>query len=124
MRPFTREFLNCAAHDHSTAPQEKGLESICEALTAELPDYVHHWACSRPPARLGYAGVATLSKVKPLNVTYGIGLEEGDMEGRTITTEFEHCFVVNTYGDWELAAWNHGQQLRVVIGDQNSSSYS
>ena len=36
-------------------------------------------------------------KTKPLNVTYGIGIEEHDKEGRVITAEFEKCYVVTIY---------------------------
>ncbi|NVK05591.1 MAG: exodeoxyribonuclease III [Flavobacteriia bacterium] len=47
--------------------------------------------------RKGYSGTAILSKKEPLNVTYGIGVEEHDTEGRVITAEFEECYVVTTY---------------------------
>lgn len=45
----------------------------------------------------GYAGVALLSKVTPLKVTYGINSEEQDAEGRCITAEYEEFYVVCTY---------------------------
>ncbi len=45
----------------------------------------------------GYAGTAILTKLKPLNVVYGIGNEIFDDEGRTITIEFEDFFLVNAY---------------------------
>ncbi len=45
----------------------------------------------------GYSGVMILSKIKPLNVFYGIGIEEHDKEGRVITLEFDNCFIVNVY---------------------------
>ncbi|MDD6036506.1 MAG: exodeoxyribonuclease III, partial [Lachnospiraceae bacterium] len=40
----------------------------------------------------GYSGTAVFSKVKPLNVSYGIGIEEHDREGRVITLEFDNFF--------------------------------
>ena len=47
--------------------------------------------------RKGYSGTAIFSKVKPINVTYGIGKEIHDEEGRVITLEFEKFFFVNCY---------------------------
>lgn len=45
----------------------------------------------------GYSGTAVFSRFKPLNVAYGIGLEEHDREGRVITLEFNDFFLVNVY---------------------------
>ena len=45
----------------------------------------------------GYSGTAIFTKQKPLNVTYGIGIEEHDKEGRVITLEFEKFYIVNIY---------------------------
>ena len=47
--------------------------------------------------RKGYAGTAIFSLHKPLAVTYGIGIESHDQEGRVITLEFETFFLVNVY---------------------------
>ena len=45
----------------------------------------------------GYSGTAIFTKQKPIAVTYGIGIEEHDQEGRIITLEYEKFFVVNCY---------------------------
>lgn len=45
----------------------------------------------------GYSGVAVFTKKEPLNVTYGIGIDEHDHEGRVITLEFENFFHVTAY---------------------------
>ena len=45
----------------------------------------------------GYSGVAIFTKVEPLSVTYGLGLEEHDHEGRVITAEFEGFYLVCCY---------------------------
>lgn len=45
----------------------------------------------------GYSGTAIFTKQKPLNVTYRIGKEEHDKEGRVITLEFEKFYMVNIY---------------------------
>lgn len=47
--------------------------------------------------RKGYSGTAIFTKTKPKNVTYGIGIEEHDKEGRVITLEFKEFFLVNCY---------------------------
>jgi len=47
--------------------------------------------------RKGYSGTAIFTKTKPKNVTYGIGIEEHDKEGRVITLEFKDFFLVNCY---------------------------
>ncbi|XP_006009923.1 DNA repair nuclease APEX1 [Latimeria chalumnae] len=61
-----------------------------------MPEYPHkYWACSDD--KEGYSGVAMLCKNKPLNITYGIGIEEHDKEGRVITAEFDRFFLVTAY---------------------------
>lgn len=45
----------------------------------------------------GYSGTAVFSKEEPLSVTYGIGIEEHDKEGRVITLEFDNFFFVCVY---------------------------
>lgn len=50
-----------------------------------------------PAEKKGYSGTLVYSKIKPLNVTYGIGIEEHDHEGRVITMEFEKCYVITEY---------------------------
>lgn len=47
--------------------------------------------------RKGYSGTAIFTKKDPINVTYGIGVEEHDKEGRVITLEFEEFYMVNCY---------------------------
>ncbi len=45
----------------------------------------------------GYSGTAIFTKVKPISVSYGLGIEEHDMEGRVITLEYDNFFLVNSY---------------------------
>lgn len=45
----------------------------------------------------GYSGTAVFTKKEPISVTYGIGIEEHDQEGRVITLEFENYYLVNCY---------------------------
>ncbi len=45
----------------------------------------------------GYSGTLTLTKIRPLSVSYGIGDSKFDSEGRVIVTEFKEFFVINAY---------------------------
>ncbi len=47
--------------------------------------------------RKGYSGTAVFTRVKPISVSYGIGIEKHDTEGRVITVEFENFYLVNCY---------------------------
>lgn len=50
-----------------------------------------------PAEKKGYAGTLVYSRVEPINVTYGLGIDEHDHEGRVITMEFEKIFLINVY---------------------------
>lgn len=45
----------------------------------------------------GYSGTAVFTRVHPLKVTYGLGIEAHDHEGRVITLEFDSFYLVNVY---------------------------
>ncbi|XP_028664746.1 DNA-(apurinic or apyrimidinic site) endonuclease [Erpetoichthys calabaricus] len=76
--------------------ETKCAEKALPAEIKDMPEYPHkYWACSED--KEGYSGVAMLCKVKPLNVSYGIGKEEHDKEGRVITAEFPSYFLVTAY---------------------------
>ena len=60
----------------------------------ELPGYHQYWNYAE---KKGYSGTALFTKQEPVNVTYGIGVEEHDHEGRVITAEFEDYYVVTVY---------------------------
>ena len=47
--------------------------------------------------RKGYSGTAIFTKKEPLNVEYGIGIDEHEKEGRVITLEFDRFYMVNCY---------------------------
>lgn len=60
----------------------------------ELPGYRQYWNYAE---KKGYSGTALFTKKEPLQVTYGIGVEEHDHEGRVITAEYEDFYVVTVY---------------------------
>ena len=59
-----------------------------------LPGYKQFWNSAE---RKGYSGTAIFSKHEPLNVTYDIGIDEHDHEGRVITLEWPKFYLVNVY---------------------------
>ena len=63
-------------------------------IELDLPGYYQYWNYAE---KKGYSGTAMFTKAEPLNVTYGIGVEEHDHEGRVITAEFEEYYVVTVY---------------------------
>lgn len=63
-------------------------------IDLDLPGYYQYWNYA---VKKGYSGTALFTKDKPLHVTYGLGIEEHDNEGRVITAEFEEYFVVTCY---------------------------
>jgi len=63
-------------------------------LVLDLDGYSQYFNSA---TRKGYSGTAIFTKIKPINVTYDIGVEEHDDEGRVITLEFEEFFLVNCY---------------------------
>ncbi|HIV86985.1 MAG TPA: exodeoxyribonuclease III [Candidatus Pygmaiobacter gallistercoris] len=60
----------------------------------ELPGYLQYWNSAE---RKGYSGTAVFTRREPLSVTYGLGIEEHDHEGRVITLEYPEFYLVNCY---------------------------
>ena len=63
-------------------------------IELDLPGYYDFWNYAD---KKGYSGTAMFTKEKPLSVTYGIGVDEHDHEGRVITVEFENFYMVTVY---------------------------
>ena len=63
-------------------------------IQLELPGYHQFWNYAE---KKGYSGTAIFCKEKPVAVTYGLGIEEHDHEGRVITAEFEDFYFVTVY---------------------------
>lgn len=70
---------------------------IGENLKDKFPEgYIQYWNCCKGPIK-GYAGTIIFTKIKPINVTYDIGIHKHGCEGRTITLEFDRFFLVGVY---------------------------
>ena len=63
-------------------------------IELDLPGYEQYWNYAE---RKGYSGTAVFTRIKPLNVTYGMGIEAHDTEGRMITLEYETFYLINVY---------------------------
>jgi exodeoxyribonuclease-3 len=115
--------------------ETKALENQVAETLAPLNGYhIYSNSAKRP----GYSGTAVISKIKPLNVTKGINIEEHDTEGRVLCLEFEKFFLVNVYvpnsgselkrlgyrQDWDKAFFDYLKDLErirpvIVCGDLN-----
>ncbi len=63
-------------------------------IELELEGYHQYWNYAE---RKGYSGTAIFTKQEPLSVSYGLGIEEHDQEGRVITLEFDNFYMVTVY---------------------------
>lgn len=85
------EFFNEINADIFAIQETKMQEGQLELI---LEGYYQYWNSAE---KKGYSGTAIFTKEKPINVSYGIGIEEHDKEGRIITLEFEKFYFVNCY---------------------------
>ena len=115
------EFLQEAAPDIICLQETKMQREQADFV---FPGYEEYWNSAE---RKGYSGTAVFTRVKPLAVTYGLGQEEHDKEGRVITLEFESFYLVTVYDYrmvWEDVFRAYLQELDakkpvVVCGDLN-----
>ena len=85
------DFFNAADADIFCLQETKLQEGQIEL---DLPGYHQYWNYAE---KKGYSGTAIFCKEEPVSVTYGIGIEEHDHEGRVITAEFEDIYFVTRY---------------------------
>ena len=64
---------------------------------AEHIQFEGYYRYMNSAVKKGYAGTMVFAKQKPLNVTYGLGIEEHDQEGRIITLEYNDFYFVCCY---------------------------
>ena len=63
-------------------------------IELDLPGYRQYWYSAE---KKGYSGTALFTRTEPISVSFGIGIEEHDHEGRVITAEFDDFYVVTCY---------------------------
>lgn len=87
--------IKSMAPDVLCLQETKGAEDEVLSTLELLPEYKCYVNSSK--ARKGYSGTAILTKEEPVGVTYDMGLEEYDQEGRVITAEYLTYFLVTVY---------------------------
>ena len=98
------DFFNAADADFFCL-QETKLQA--GQIDLPLPGYTQFWNYAQ---KKGYSGTAIFTKQEPLSVTYGVGVEELDTEGRMITLEYEDFYLITCYtpnAQRELARIDH-----------------
>lgn len=102
----------------------------------EIPEDLYPYQYAYSAVRKGYSGTMILSRIEPLHVSYGLGMEQHDTEGRVITAEFKDFYLVTVYtpnsGDglkrlsyrmeWDQAFSQYVRSLKkpvLVCGDLN-----
>lgn len=63
-------------------------------IELDLPGYEQYWDYAE---KKGYSGTAIFTRKSPISVSYGLGIEEHDKEGRAVTLEFEDFYLVCVY---------------------------
>ena len=87
------DFLNNEKHDIVCLQELKAQE---DTMPKEIKNQNYFMDFSYAKKK-GYSGVGILSKIKPLSIIKGLGIEKFDDEGRCITFEFEDFYLVNAY---------------------------
>ena len=85
------DFFNEADADIFCIQESKMQEG---QLDLELPGYHQYWNYA---VKKGYSGTGIFTKEEPISVSYGLGIEEHDQEGRVITLEFEDYYFITVY---------------------------
>lgn len=133
----------CVGKDFSQSFESLNADFFClqetkmqaRQLELQFPGYTSYWNYAE---KKGYSGTAIYTRKEPLAVTYGIGIDEHDHEGRVITLEYDKFFLVTVYTPnaqeelrrldyrmtWEDAFQAYLHQLNakkpvIVCGDMN-----
>lgn len=93
---------SCVQKNFMEAFQELDADMFCLQETKlqegqidlQLDGYYQYWNYAE---KKGYSGTAIFTKHEPLNVSYGIGIEEHDHEGRVITLEYPEYYMITVY---------------------------
>ncbi|MFT5541497.1 MAG: exodeoxyribonuclease-3 [Glaciecola sp.] len=112
----------------------------CDQVAEAIGDIEGYNLVSHSAVKKGYSGTAILSRVAPLSVKYGLGIDEHDQEGRVIAAEFEEFILVTVYTpnsgselkrlpyrqEWDAAFLAYVQTLEaqkpvLVCGDLNAA---
>lgn len=92
--------ISCLKHDSFDAIAALKPDMIClqEIRTQQEPVILSGYDCTwNHGNRDGYAGTAALYRCKPARIMKGLGADDGDDEGRSITLEYDAFFLINAY---------------------------
>lgn len=95
MRKGFTQWLIQAEPDVICLQETKATVDQVDIELLEAAGYPYHYWYSAQ--KKGYSGVAILSKIKPIHVEYGTGIEYMDLEGRNLRVDFENCSVMSLY---------------------------
>ena len=85
------DFFSEAAPDALCLQETK----VCAGqVELDLPGYYQYWNYAE---KKGYSGTAIFTREEPLEVTYGLGIEEHDHEGRVITLKYPGYYLITCY---------------------------
>ncbi len=85
------DFFNAESADIFCLQETKLQEG---QISLDWPGYYQYWNYAD---KKGYSGTAIFTKEEPLSVTYGLGIDQHDHEGRVITLEFETYYMITVY---------------------------
>lgn len=73
------------------------IKALPEQLSEQLLNLPGYNAYYHSAEKKGYSGVCIYSRIKPINIIYGLGVENFDREGRVLTLEFDDFYFINAY---------------------------
>lgn len=134
-KDFTKD-IHTLNPDVLCMQEHKASVADVKTVLEAFPEYTSYINDSK--ARKGYSGTAILTKKEPIAVTYDMGVEEHDQEGRVITAEFDDFILVTVYtpnsGEglkrldyrktWdeafrEYVSWHNKRKPVIICGDLN-----
>ena len=90
------DFWSWFEKDDSDIINFQEVRATQEQIPKKLVELDEYHKCYNEAEKKGYSGVGTYSKIKPLSVTMGLGVEELDHEGRVLKIEYEN-FILFSY---------------------------
>lgn len=105
-KDFFRDMLQLNADVICLQETKATVEQVKETICDSLKEYS---VFGNEAERKGYSGTAILTKTEPLSVSYGMGIDEHDKEGRIVCAEFNDYFIISVYVP------NSGNDLRRLV---------
>ncbi len=133
-KDFEEQFKTINADVFCLQETKAQVDQVKEALGWIDGYYIY----ANQASKKGYSGTALISRIEPLSISYDMGIEEHDQEGRIITAEFNDYYVITVYvpnsgndlrrldyrKEWDIAFLNFIKELEkrkpiVINGDFN-----